>query len=158
MQDETQDPVPQPKPPRILFSARTGGFYLEGISSAVPEDATPISAARHAELLAHGGAHIAACPKTGKPISTAPKPGSAQHRADLTNSVRSEAARRIRAVSPIWRQINDTRESTPEGEARFSRIDAIRDASNLIENQLSDAAAKALADFPIATHPLWPEL
>lgn len=148
----------EPTQPRILFSASTGGFYLEGVSSAIPDDAAPVTQRRHEELLAHGGAHIGADPKTGKPISTAPKPGSAQHRADLTNSVRSEAARRIRAVSPVWRQINDARESTPEGEARFSRIDAIRDASNLIESQIADAPAKALADFPIATHPLWPEL
>lgn len=144
--------------PKIFFSPSTGGFYLEGVSSSIPDDATAITARRHAELLAHGGEHIVACAKTGKPLCAAPKVTVAQHRAALGQAVRKEASRRIKSVSPLWRQINDLRHPTAEGSTRFARIDAIREASGLIETQLAETPAASLDSFPISTNPLWPEL
>lgn len=143
---------------QILFSAATGGFYLDGVSSQIPEDAAPISERRHQQLLANGGADIGACPKTGKPVSIAPKVTAAQHRAALVLAIKAEAQRRITAQSPLWRQINDLRLPSEAAAARFARIDAIRSASDLIESQLAETPASALDAFPISNNPLWPEL
>lgn len=142
----------------ILFSPATGGFYLDGLSTQIPEDAAPISKRRHQELLANGGADIGACPKTGKPVSTAPKVTAAQHRAALVLAIKAEAERRITAQSPLWRQLNDLRLPSEAAAARFARIDAIRLASALIESQLAETTASSLDAFPISTNPLWPEL
>lgn len=141
-----------------LYSPSTGGFYLEGISSQIPDDAAPITAARHAQLLEHGGAYIAACPKTGKPVSTVPKVTATDRRAALVRQCRAEARRRILAVSPLHRQINDLRAPSDEGARRFVMIDAIRTASGLIIEQIETAPASTLAEFPISSNPLWPEL
>lgn len=141
----------------ILFSPGTGGFYLDGVSSQIPEDAVPVSECHHQQLLANGGANIGVCPKTGKPISTAPKITAAQRRAALVLAIKAEAQRRITAQSPLWRQINDLRLPSEAGAARFARIDAIRLASYLIEGQLADTPANKLDDFPISNNPFWPE-
>ena len=143
---------------QVLFSATTGGFYLDGVSSQIPEDAAPISERRHQQLLANGGADIGACPKTGKPISTASNVTAAQQRAALVLAIKAEAARRITAQSPLWRQLNDLRMPSEAGDARFARIDAIRLASSLIESQLADTPANRLDAFPISNNPFWPEL
>lgn len=49
---------------------------------------------------------------------------------DAIAAVKAEAARKIEEISPWWRQQNDMRIPTPEGEARFAQIDAIRAQSN----------------------------
>lgn len=142
----------------ILFSPSTGGFYLQGISSTIPEDAMPVRPSTHARLLQHGGAHIGVCPNSGRPISIAPKATLADRRADLTRKCRAEARRRILTVSPMHRQINDLRAPSDEGARRFAAIDAIRAATALIIEQIEKAPASSLAEFPISSNPLWPEL
>jgi hypothetical protein len=66
----------------------------------------------------------------------------------LTGEVKSLAAARIEAVSPDWRQRNDLRLPSAEGEARFAVIDAIRAWSNEAEERLAKlASVKAVIDF-----------
>ena len=48
-------------------------------------------------------------------------------------AVKAEAARQILEVAPLWKQLNDIREPTPEGDARLAAIDAIRAQSNTDE-------------------------
>lgn len=52
---------------------------------------------------------------------------------DAIAAVKAEAARQILEVAPLWRQLNDIREPTPEGNERLAAIDAIREQSNTDE-------------------------
>lgn len=52
---------------------------------------------------------------------------------DAIAAVKAEAARQILEVAPLWKQLNDLREPTPEGDARLAAIDAIRAQSNTDE-------------------------
>lgn len=145
------------EPATILWSASTRGFYL-AVSSQVPEDAVPVDARVHADCMAQlaAGGALLCCPETGGPIAAAPVIPAADRRAALVRAIKAEAYRRIELVSPIWRQLNDLRVPTDEGAVRFSAIDAIRAASNAIEDLLTAAEDGALPGFPVATNPLWP--
>lgn len=61
--------------------------------------------------------------------------------------IREAAARKIEAISPDWRQRNDIRQPTPEGEERFARVDSVREQSNLLERKIlaSSSAEQARA-------------
>ncbi len=135
------------------------GHILDSEIHTIPASATALTKARVMELARgqEAGARIVAG-ANGRPRLD--WPSAAQRRIDRIEDVRTEAARRIHAVSPIWRQINDLRSDplSPDACERWAAIDAIREASNLIERDVADSDAKALADFPIATHPLWPEI
>ena len=112
-----------------FYSPSTGGFYTRETHGArMPADVVAISARRHAELMKaqNAGARIEAG-ANGKP--QARYPDATDRRADLTSAIRREARRRIRAVSPEWRQLNDMREPSAAGAARFAAIDEIRRAS-----------------------------
>lgn len=61
-----------------------------------------------------------------------------QDKTEAVAKIKAEAARRILEVAPIWQQLNDMREPTPEGEARFAAIDAIRAQSNADEALMKD--------------------
>lgn len=141
---------------QILFDPVTIRFFDTGMSVDLPAGAIEISATRHAELMAAqaAGATISADAK-GRPRAL--MPDANDRRRQLRGAIRAEARRRINEISPLWRQINDLRDPTPAGKARFARIDAIRAASTLIEQNLAEVPAAALATFPIATHLLWPE-
>lgn len=52
---------------------------------------------------------------------------------DAITAIKKEAERQILEIAPIWRQLNDLREPTPEGDARLAAIDAIRAQSNADE-------------------------
>lgn len=56
-----------------------------------------------------------------------------QDMAEAIRAIKAEAERQILEVAPIWRQLNDIREPTPEGDARLAAIDAIRAQSNADE-------------------------
>ncbi len=55
-------------------------------------------------------------------------------------AVKAEAARQILEVAPLWKQLNDIREPTPEGDARLAAIDAIRAQSNTDEALIREKA------------------
>lgn len=60
-------------------------------------------------------------------------PGRAPACEQQIGAIRAEAGRRIEAIAPIWRQLNDLRESSEAGAARFAAIDAVRAWSDALE-------------------------
>ncbi|WP_188768597.1 hypothetical protein [Novosphingobium endophyticum] len=101
------------------------------------------------------GGRIVASPKAGKPMIEWPADTITTSRALLLARIKRETARRIDAVSPAWRQLDDLREPS-EGAARVSAIDAIRQASNAIETQLGDFESDEVYSFAIVDNPHWP--
>lgn len=150
------EPTPTTAKPRILFDPASARFFDTRMAADVPATAIEISPARHAELMEAqaAGARIIA-DSNGRP--RAKLPGHPELRRQLRDAIRTEARRRIFEVSPMWRQLNDLRHQSEAGTARFARIDAIRDASTLIEQNLAEVPATGLANFPVTTHLLWPE-
>lgn len=131
-------------------------FFLG--KSQAPEGAVAISDRRHAQLLDALSQGDAIAPgRDGKPKVIARRADAAGHRRQLAAAIKREAARRIAEVSPIWRQLNDTRSPNAAGARRFTQIDAIRDASDAIEALLADVAARDLGAFPVSDNPAWPE-
>ncbi|MCP2016840.1 hypothetical protein [Qipengyuania citrea] len=141
-----------------FFSPSTGGFYTrESHGNAVPADAVKVSVKRHAALMKAqmAGARIEPDAK-GRPQVR--RPAAADLRAALARGIAREARRRILAISPEWRQMNDIRQPSDAGAARFAAIDAIRSASDRIEAALTDIADADLDQFQISENPSWPEV
>lgn len=138
------------------FSTDTGGFYTrKDHGDMIPVDAVEVSSTRHQELMdaQERGAKIVGGAR-GYP--RAQFPSISEYRQRAFARLRAEAGRRIRAISPEWRQMNDLRHPTPEGEARFAAIDAIRSASNAIEVGLRGATGSELREFDPAGRTEWP--
>lgn len=53
--------------------------------------------------------------------------------AEAIAAIRIQAERDCLAIAPLWQQLNDIRNPTPEGAARFAAIDAVRSKSNADE-------------------------
>jgi len=129
-------------------------FFL--LRRHAPANAVEIEDARHRELLdAQAEGKEIYTDENGTPRWRQLRMPAAARRQELARAVRTEARRRILSVSPDWRQLNDLREPSEEGAARFVAIDAIRAASNKIETQLTDTPASELDDFQIRNNPLW---
>lgn len=142
--------------PAYYWSPVNKGFYLAEDADRPDHANQPITAARHAALMRAqaSGAQIEN-DQDSKPVAVAARPGIAQLRGQAVRRIRNEAARRIDATVPVWRQVNALRNGTDPG---WSRIDAIRAASNLIEKDVAALkSADAIAALDIANHPLWPE-
>lgn len=140
----------------IKYSAAKGGFFDTALHRSVPEDAVTVSAKRHAELLiAQAQGYEIVPDKRGKPTLRSLKPETLlEAQAIVALAIRREAARRIEARIPLWRQVNALRDNTDPG---FHEIDSIRAASNLIEQATAEVSTiEALAIFPIADNPIWP--
>lgn len=142
----------------LFYSAATRGFYDDEVHAELPADAVPITAARHAELIAaqETGAEIVPSDR-GTPIIHRHKPTAEELRAKLLAETDREANRRILAISPIWQQMNDMRQPSDAGMERFVAIDAVRAASNAVERAIAACPAAQLTDFTVSTHTLWPE-
>lgn len=135
------------------------GFFDDAIHPAIPADAVQITAARHRALLAgQADGRRIVTGDDGRPrLARASAEPIEQRRARLHDRVRREAARRIDAVSPLWRQLNDLRAGDDaDARRRFAAIDVIRAASDAIGAQIDDATATALDAIDIAAHPAWP--
>lgn len=143
---------------KIFYSPSLRGFFSPDVHDRMPADAKHrVSPKRHAELLEAQSQGAQIVPgKGGKPELLWPDRSLATKRSAAVRSVKREAQRRIRRISPIWRQLNDLRESTPAGAARFAAIDAIRAASGTIEAEATKLDAAALAQFAVLEHPAWP--
>ncbi|WP_311270843.1 hypothetical protein [Sphingobium sp. WCS2017Hpa-17] len=141
----------------IFYSASTPGFFDDQIHATLPADAVPVTDEQHQQLLTaqSEGAAIGA-DSDGNPRARAASLTIAQRRATAVRQVKREAARRIEAVAPMWRQLNDQRAPSDAGAARFAAIDAVRAASDAIEAEIAGAAKAALVALNIAHHPLWP--
>lgn len=151
----------------IHYSASRHTFLDDRIHD-LPADAVPVTRARHRALLdAQGsGATIVADDK-GHPRISRPRVTSSILREQLTRAVKREAARRIEAIAPLWRQLNDLRARGPGAEPyadwpqdvreRFLAIDAVRAASGAIEDDIATLSLAALKALDVAGHPAWPE-
>lgn len=136
------------------YSPSTGGFYpANRKGKGKPKDAVLVTAAEHEALFPADQPH--------REIETGPdgKPrwrayGLSEKRRDALFAIKAEAARRIDAIMPLHKQLNAIR-SGDASNAEFSLIDAIRAASDLIEQDM--LASDDPETFPVATHPLWPE-
>lgn len=131
-------------------------FYLT--EKQAPDGATKVTEKRFAQLLdAQSEGHAIKAGKSGQPIIQKAKPNAAALRVSIERQVKREARRRIEEISPIWRQLNDNRKPSAEGDARFAKIDAIREASEAIAAVAQDLPAAKLSELSIGNHPLWPE-
>lgn len=148
---------------KIYWSASARGFFSNAAHSEdqIPDDAVKITEKMHAQLLAANaeGASIENGP-SGKPVAVWPAKAPVEERRERAIvRVKREAARRIDAIFPLWDQLNAMRACVEHGilfaeDDRFAALDAIRQASDLIEQ---DIAASADPDaVPVADHPLWP--
>lgn len=147
----------------ITWSPTTGGFYHAEIhGDGVPDDAVPITALRHKQLLAGqaaGRAIVAGA--DGKPESApAVVETAASLRAYAIIDIKAEARRRILAIASLERQANDNaalamRDWTKPGPSqevaaameRRARINAVRAASNQIEATVATLTGAALSGF-----------
>lgn len=136
---------------------RRPAFFLT--RKQAPECAVEITDMRHGQLLdgLSEGRRITTDARGRPVVDRRTRPSADAVRAQLHAAIRREAAARIRAISPEWRQMNDLREPSEAGAIRFARIDAIRAASNAIEELASGLPAADLAGFSVATHTVWPE-
>lgn len=158
---------------RHFYSPSTGGFYDDELhGDAIPADAIKISAAKLAALQqAHAeGAELVVTAKG--PIAVHPKDDRELQLELATRRVKREARRRCLAVASLEQQSNDNAElalaalqaATDIGMTidvapaleRRRRVDAIRAASNAIEQQLGRLSSTALAAFAPAENPAWP--
>ena len=141
----------------LFYSASTPGFFDDQIHATLPADAVPLTDDQHQQLLAAQGEGAAiGVDSDGHPRARVASLTIAQRRAMAARQVKREAARRIEAIAPIWRQLNDQRAPSDAGAARFAAIDAVRAASDAIEAQIAGAAKAALVALDIPNHPLWP--
>ncbi|MES2905077.1 MAG: hypothetical protein V4696_12905 [Pseudomonadota bacterium] len=141
----------------LYFDPATNGL-LDPAIHTIPSDATRIAPARLSAIVTamEFGAELVA-DTNGRPRLK--WPSAAELRAATVSGIRAEANRRILMIAPLWRQINDLRAiDTPAAKRRFAAIDAIRAASTLVEQDAAETASDALSEFPIANHPLWPEV
>lgn len=143
---------------KLFYSPSLRGFFSPDVHDPMPDDAVHrVTPARHRELMAaqEQGAVIEPGPKGG-PVLRWPDRSAPARRERLVAAVKREARRQIRAVSPIWRQINDLRQPCPAGRRRFVEVDAIRAASEAIESEIARLPAGALDAFDVAQHSAWP--
>lgn len=137
-----------------------GAFFDSALHGRdIPPDAVPIrNEAEYQRLLEarNDGCDIELA-SSGTLKIVRPVPDLDQRRAELVHLTRQEAARRIEAISPVWRQMNDMREPSEAGAARFAAIDLVRAASGLIEQDIAGSGARALKSFSVADSKHWPE-
>ena len=138
----------------IFYSASRAGFFDPAVHRDMPGDANRISARLHSTLIAGeaAGARIVHDAK-GQPALA--WPSASEQRSALIARVKKEAARRINAISPVWRQVNDLRLPSTAATTRFERIDAIRAASGAIEAEIARASDADLDSISISDHLLW---
>ncbi|WP_446655218.1 hypothetical protein [Blastomonas sp.] len=143
---------------KVFYSAANCGFFSQSVHGALPDDAVPVTAKRHSALIAGQAEGYAIVPDArGRPQLRTLAPATLEStRAACVRAIKREAALRIENCMPVWRQINALRDNRDPG---FHRIDAIRAASDLIEEQVQQlGSVEQLSRFPVSTHPLWPSL
>lgn len=141
----------------IKYSASARGFFDTSLHASIPGDAVPVAQKRYAALLkGQAEGHQIVPDVRGRPQLRSLAPAThASARAACVAAIKREAARRINECMPLWRQINALRDKSDPG---FHQIDAIRAASDLIEQQVEELTEiSALQAFDIAACPLWPD-
>ncbi len=149
----------------IYYSAARRAFFDDRIHTILPGDAVPVTPEEHARLLGEQSAGKVILPgDDGEPTARRPAENGEQLRARLIVATKREAARRIEAVAPLWRQLNDWRdlcfvepgsERRTAIDGRVAAINAIRAASDRLEQQLASMTARQLAKADIADDTHW---
>jgi hypothetical protein len=142
----------------IFFSPSACGFFHADIHAEIPADAVAISEARHRELLdgQAGGSSIVAG-ADGRPRLDRPaKPHLAERRSHAVQLVKAAAADQIERTAPAWRQLNALRGPAGAADPLFSRIDAIRMASDEIEAAVCRMTSAQLESFDPRDPAHWP--
>jgi hypothetical protein len=149
----------------IFFSPSTRGFYSAEIhGEAIPADSVRITARRHQQLLEaqSAGAVIEAAPRG--PVARFVKPTLETSRAAAVRGVKRQARRRILAIAPYWRQLNDLAViALPDAaltgwDAAMQRrqaIDDVRVASDRLEVAIAAMSAEQLAAFDAGDDAHW---
>lgn len=140
----------------IKYSASARGFFDSNLHRSIPEDAVTVSAKRHVALMTGQAEGYEIVPDDrGRPQLQRLTPSTmAEAQAASVHAIKREAARRIDQRMPLWRQINALRDGSDPG---FHDIDLIRQASNMIEQQIvAIATLEQIVAFPVIDHPLWP--
>ncbi|RJF92987.1 hypothetical protein [Sphingomonas cavernae] len=137
------------------FSPGSGGFFDTAIHAIVPSDAVPVTDAEYDALFeAQANGAIIKPHADGHPVAVPlAEPTLDERRARAVDRVKREAARRIDLIAPVWRQMNAIREGVP---LDWSAIDAIREASDVLEAMIATSSAAQLAALDVAANDNWP--
>ncbi|VXC79829.1 hypothetical protein [Sphingomonas sp. 8AM] len=147
----------------IHYSPSRNSFFDDRVHATLPDDAHLVTAEEHARLLdAQTAGKVITPGLDGEPTARRPAENGEQLRARLITATKREAAHRIEAIAPLWRQLNDWRDlPLSQGseraaiEARVAAINAIREASNDLEQKLAAMTARQLAKADIANDTHW---
>lgn len=149
----------------LHYSAARKGFFDTTIHAELPDDAVPITAPRHRELMAGQaeGKRIVADSKGRPRLAAPPALPLEQLREAAVAKVRAEARRRILAIASLERQANDNAAiamqalqiaqagaSTIDTTAaldRRARINAVRAASDRLEEAIAGMNATSIVAF-----------
>lgn len=136
----------------MYYSAMLGGFLDDAIHATLPPDAVAIAADHHARLLAAQSAGKRIVPGPGGRPAAKPRaaiPFDAVRAAAIAQ-VKREAARRIAAAAPLWRQLNALRSPAGAAAPLFVTVDAVRAASDRIEAAIAVMGAAEIAALDIS--------
>ncbi|WP_277981528.1 hypothetical protein [Sphingomonas phyllosphaerae] len=149
----------------LHYSAAANAFFDARLHDPLPDDAVPVTAAEHQALLAAQAAGKVIRPgDDGAPTARRPTETTDALRGRLLAAVKQEAARRILAVAPLWRQLNDVRDlAQAEGEGRAAidrrcaTVDALRAAFDRLEAALATMTPRQLARVDLTADSHWTE-
>lgn len=162
---------------RIFFSPSAGGFYHLSIAGAagIPADAVRVAQLRYAQLMEAQAKGHRIIVRDGKPVSAAPpKPSLTDLRASAVAAVKAQASARILAIASLVRQANDTAliadhalavaggatgaapADVRAAQLRRARINAVRTASNALEEIVGRMPASNLLNFDASAERFWP--
>ncbi len=149
----------------LYYSPGRNVFLDASVHAELPGDAHAITVEEHQLLLAaQTGGKVIVPAADGSPTTRQPVESADQLRARLVAGTKREAARRIAAIAPLWRQLNDWRAlATAEDNARaaierrFAAIDAVRAASNRLEAALATMTPRQLARIDLTDGSHWKE-
>ena len=148
-----------------FYSPSRGGFFDDKINRTIPDDCVPLKPGQRQALhaaLATGKVIRVTANRAVQAVAPTP-PAVDDRRAQLHTAVKREASRRILAITPMWQQLNDLRViATGVGldrsaaVARCDAIDAVRTASNVLDEVIEAMGAGALARLDVTAPIHWP--
>ncbi len=159
----------------LFYSASRAGFFDDDIHKVLPPDAQPITTAEHADMLAaqSAGARIEGDSR-GRPVARKLILALDTRRTIAVSETKIEARRRIVAIATLEQQTNDNAliaraalssaglaaavDPAPLAKAlaRRTAIDAIRDASDTIEEAIAAMNARTLTALDVTANTHWP--
>tara|TARA_R100000406_G_scaffold78119_1_gene58870 strand:- start:8 stop:451 length:444 start_codon:yes stop_codon:yes gene_type:complete len=143
----------------IFYSATARAFFDSDIHTAIPDDATEVTPARHAELIdaQASEAPVEIVPsETGTPIMSRSRTWSeSEQRELLQRALQREQNRRIGQIADRQQQILDARLGGAEATARLAAIDDVVAQAASIATAIDAAPAGALTGFSVIEPTLW---